>query len=102
MGIISLALPRNGTPQLSGACLAGSIRETKMSAPIVAEDLYRFRWLDHVRLTSDGDRVAYQISWPDPTSRQNQSRIVVRRLLDAEPLEPTAGLRRDRSPEWSP
>ncbi len=73
-----------------------------MPTPIVAEDLYRFRWIDHVRLTPDGERVAYQVSWPDPTSRQNQSRIVVRRLLDAEPLEPTAGLRRDRSPEWSP
>jgi dipeptidyl aminopeptidase/acylaminoacyl peptidase len=73
-----------------------------MPAPIVAEDLYRFRWLDHIRLTRDGERVAYQIGWADPTSRQNQSRIVVRRLLDPEPLEPTAGPRRDHSPEWSP
>jgi dipeptidyl aminopeptidase/acylaminoacyl peptidase/pSer/pThr/pTyr-binding forkhead associated (FHA) protein len=73
-----------------------------MPAPIVAEDLYLFRWLDHVRLTRDGERVAYQISWPDWASRQNQSRIVVRRLLDPEPLEPTAGPRRDHSPEWSP
>jgi dipeptidyl aminopeptidase/acylaminoacyl peptidase len=73
-----------------------------MPAPIVAEDLYRFRWLDHVRLAPNGDLVAYQVSWADPNSRQNQSRIVVRRLLDAEPVEPTAGVRRDHSPEWSP
>jgi dipeptidyl aminopeptidase/acylaminoacyl peptidase len=73
-----------------------------MGAPIGAEDLYRFRWLDHVRLSRDGDRVAYQLGWADGDSRQNRSRIVVRRLLESEPIEPTGGPRRDHSPEWSP
>jgi dipeptidyl aminopeptidase/acylaminoacyl peptidase len=73
-----------------------------MAGPIVAEDLYRFRWIDHVRLSPDGERVAYQIGSVDATARQNRSRIVVRRLLDPEPLEPTASARRDHSPEWSP
>ncbi|TMB48125.1 MAG: FHA domain-containing protein [Chloroflexi bacterium] len=73
-----------------------------MPASIVPEDLYRFRWIDHVRLSRDGERVAYQVMWPDATLRQNQSRIVVRRLLDPEPAEATAGPRRDHSPEWSP
>ena len=73
-----------------------------MPAPIGAEDLYRFRWIDHVRLSRDGERVAYQLGWADVDSRQNRSRIVVRRLLEAEPIEPTGGPRRDHSPEWSP
>ncbi len=73
-----------------------------MAGPIVAEDLYRFRWIDHVRLSRDGERVAYQVGWADAASRQNRSRIVVRRLLDPEPVEPTASARRDHSPEWSP
>jgi len=73
-----------------------------MPAPVTADDLYRFRWIDHVRLSPDGDRVAYQVGWADGGSRQNRSRIVVRRLLDPEPIELTAGARRDRSPEWSP
>ena len=73
-----------------------------MAAPITAEDLFRFRWIDHVRLSPDGERVAYQVSWADAASRQNRSRIVVRRLLDPEPVEPTAGVLRDHSPEWSP
>jgi len=73
-----------------------------MAAPITPEDLFRFRWIDHVRLSPDGERVAYQISWADAASRQNRSRIVVRRLLDPEPVEPTAGVLRDHSPEWSP
>src|SRR5882672_10577826 len=73
-----------------------------MAAPITPEDLYRFRWIDHVRLSLDGERVAYEIAWADAVSRQNRSRIVVRRVLVPEPVEPTAGVRRDHSPEWSP
>src|SRR5260221_14703015 len=73
-----------------------------MPAPIVPEDLYRFRWIDHVRLSPDGERVAYQLGWADAESRQNRSRIVVRRLLEPEPVEPTGGPRRDPSPEGSP
>jgi len=74
----------------------------RMPAPIVPEDLYRFRWIDHVRLSRDGERVAYQLSWADGEARQNRSRIVVRRLLEPEPVDATAGPRRDHSPEWSP
>src|SRR6266576_100296 len=73
-----------------------------MPAPITPEDLYRFRWIDHARLSPDGERVAYQVGWADANARQNRSRIVVRRLLDPEPVEPTAGVQRDHSPEWSP
>jgi len=73
-----------------------------MPPPITPEDLYRFRWIDHVRLSPDGERVAYQVGWADANARQNRSRIVVRRLLDPEPVEPTAGVLRDHSPEWSP
>jgi dipeptidyl aminopeptidase/acylaminoacyl peptidase len=72
-----------------------------MGGPIGAEDLYRFRWIDHVRLSRDGERVAYQVGWADLDSRQNRSRIVVRGLLEPEPIEPTGGPHRDHSPEWS-
>ena len=73
-----------------------------MPAPIGAEDIYRFRWIDHVRLSRDGERVAYQLGWADAESRQSRSRVVVRRLLEPEPIEPTGAPRRDHSPEWSP
>jgi dipeptidyl aminopeptidase/acylaminoacyl peptidase len=73
-----------------------------MAAPLTPEDLYRFRWIDHVRLSPDGERVAYQVGWADGAARQNRSRIVVRRLLDPEPVAPTGGVQRDHSPEWSP
>src|SRR2546429_9981874 len=73
-----------------------------MPAPIVPEDLFKFRWIDHVRRSPDGERVAYQLSWADGEARQNRSRIVIRRLLEPEPAEATGGARRDHSPEWSP
>lgn len=73
-----------------------------MAAPVTPDDLYRFRWIDHVRLSPDGERVAYQVTRADGATRQNRSRIVVRRLLDPEPVEPTAAVLRDHSPEWSP
>jgi dipeptidyl aminopeptidase/acylaminoacyl peptidase len=73
-----------------------------MPPPIGADDLYRFRWIDHVRLSPDGERVAYQLSWADAESRQTRSRIVVRRLLDQEPVDTATGPRRDHSHEWSP
>ncbi|MEP6752518.1 MAG: prolyl oligopeptidase family serine peptidase [Candidatus Dormiibacterota bacterium] len=73
-----------------------------MTAPIGADDLYRFRWIDHVRLSPNGERVAYQLSAPDAESRQTRSRIVIRRLLDQEPVDATGAARRDHSPEWSP
>src|ERR1700687_2023136 len=68
-----------------------------MPAPIVPEDLYRFRWIDHVRLSRDGERVAYQLSWADGEARQNRSRIVVRPLLEPEPAGATAGAAPPRS-----
>ena len=70
--------------------------------PLRPEDIYHFRWIDHVRLSPDGERVAYQLGWADQESRTNRSRVVVRRVLDPEPVEATAGPRRDHSPEWSP
>jgi len=73
-----------------------------MAAPLTFDDLYRFRWIDHVRLSPDGERVAYQVGWADASSRQNRNKIVVRRLLDPEPIGATGGAQRDHSPEWSP
>src|SRR3979411_2072584 len=73
-----------------------------MPSQLLPHDVYRFRWIDHVRLSPDAERVAYQLSWADEEARQNRSRIVIRRLLEPEPVDAPAGPRRDHSPEWSP
>ena len=73
-----------------------------MPAPITSDDLYLFRWLDHVRLDPAGERVAYQLSWADRENRENRSQILVRGLrADDRPSELTPGPY-DSAPEWSP
>ena len=73
-----------------------------MAGPLVPEDIYNFRWIDHVRLNPAADRVAYVVFRANRESRENTSRIVVRRITDAEPFEASAGTTKDHSPEWSP
>jgi dipeptidyl aminopeptidase/acylaminoacyl peptidase len=73
-----------------------------VSSPLTPEDLARFRWVDHVRLSPGGDRVAYQLSWADVEARRNRGQVVVVDLEEGSPLEVEAGSARDHSPEWSP
>ncbi len=71
--------------------------------PLIAEDLTRFRWIDHVRLSPSGDRVAYEVSWADAEARENRGRVMVASLEPGAPArELRADVRRDRAPEWSP
>ena len=71
--------------------------------PLTADDLSRFRWIDHVRLSPTGDRVAYEVTWADPEVRQNRGRIVVQATgAGGAARELRADVRRDRAPEWSP
>src|SRR5260370_10622371 len=71
--------------------------------PLIAEDLTRFCWIDHVRLSPSGDRVAYEVSWADAEARQNTGRVMVASLEPGAPArELRADVRRDRAPEGSP
>jgi dipeptidyl aminopeptidase/acylaminoacyl peptidase len=71
--------------------------------PLTPEDLVRFRWVDHVRLSPSGDRVAYQVTWADAEIRQNQGRVMVAGTQPGAPArELRADVRRDHAPEWSP
>lgn len=71
--------------------------------PVVADDIYRFHWIDHARLTRRGDRVAYVVRWADRDAVENRSRIFVRGLGDDDlALQATGGPKVDGSPEWDP
>jgi dipeptidyl aminopeptidase/acylaminoacyl peptidase len=71
--------------------------------PLTPEDLAEFRWIDHVRLSPAGDRVAYQVTWDDLEARQNRGRVMVGPVEPGAPArELRADARRDHSPEWSP
>jgi dipeptidyl aminopeptidase/acylaminoacyl peptidase len=71
--------------------------------PLTADDLMRFRWVDHVRLSPSGDHIAYEVSWGDGEARENRGRVMVGPTGgDAQARELRADARRDRAPEWSP
>ena len=71
--------------------------------PLTAEDLTSFRWVDHVRLSPSGDRVAYEVIWGDAEARQNRGRVMIGPAgTGAAARELRGDVRRDLSPEWSP
>src|SRR6266545_5038160 len=71
--------------------------------PLTADDLSRFRWVDHVRLSPSGDRVAYQLGWADTEARRNCGWVLVGPAEPGAPArEVRADARRDHAPEWSP
>jgi dipeptidyl aminopeptidase/acylaminoacyl peptidase len=71
--------------------------------PLTAEDLPRFRWIDHARLSPSADRVAYQVAWGDVEARQNRGRVMIGAAEPGAPArELRADVRRDHAPEWSP
>src|SRR5437879_7613194 len=71
--------------------------------PIAPDDLTRFRWVDHVRFSASGERVAYQMTWAALDLRQNRGRVMVGGVEPGAPArELRAAARRDHSPEWSP
>ncbi len=56
-----------------------------------------------MRLNPAGDRVAYEVWWPNAEERRNDGRIFVRGLReDDEARQVSDGPGRDRAPEWAP
>src|SRR2546423_13086992 len=72
-------------------------------APITAEDLSNFRWVDHARLSPRGDRLAYQVSWADVEARQKHRRVVVQPLEAGAEARGVVGMGgRDHPPGGAP
>jgi dipeptidyl aminopeptidase/acylaminoacyl peptidase len=71
-------------------------------SPFTADDIYRFRWIDHVRLTPGGDRIAYVVRRADRDAVDYRSQVFVRGTGADDPvLQATAGPK-DGHPEWAP
>jgi dipeptidyl aminopeptidase/acylaminoacyl peptidase len=67
------------------------------------EDVYALTSVGSPRLSPDGRRVAYVVTWIDSEANAYRSRIWVAPLDgSAEPREFTSGRRSDHSPSWSP
>lgn len=72
------------------------------ATPLRPEDLYRFRWLDHVRLSPDASRLVWQEGFADEQARENRSVLKVAAREGGEVRQLTDDGARSRSPEWSP
>jgi dipeptidyl aminopeptidase/acylaminoacyl peptidase len=72
------------------------------TSPFSAADIYKFRWIDHVRLDPAGERAAYVVRRADPDAVDYRSQVYVRGVGADDPvIQATAG-QKDDSPEWAP
>ncbi|HEX4214681.1 MAG TPA: S9 family peptidase [Candidatus Dormibacteraeota bacterium] len=72
------------------------------SQPLTPEDLHRYRWVEHPRLSADGRWVAWQERWADPEARENRAAVWVAKRDGREPRRLTDPEQTSRAPEWSP
>jgi dipeptidyl aminopeptidase/acylaminoacyl peptidase len=71
---------------------------------VVAEDLYRLRFVADPQVSPDGSQVAYVVAWVDPADHTRYRSQVM--LADFDGTNPpralTSGRHRDTAPRWSP
>ncbi len=72
------------------------------SVPFTADDIYRFRWIDHARLTPSGDRVAYVVRRADREAVDYRSQVFIRGVGPEDPVVQATAGPQDASPEWAP
>jgi dipeptidyl aminopeptidase/acylaminoacyl peptidase len=70
--------------------------------PFVPEDVLDFKILADVKLSPDGERVAYELEIIDRSKDSDASRLYVVDVDGGEPRPWTSGEHRDKSPRWSP
>lgn len=67
------------------------------------EDIHDIRAVADPRLSPDGERVAFTVSWPDKDANETRGHIWLARVDGSEPpRQLTFGPRRDAEPRWSP
>ncbi len=70
--------------------------------PVVADDLYRLRFVGDPRLSPDGTQVAFVVTTADRDTNDYRSQIWLVALEGGTPRPLTAGRYKDSSPRWSP
>lgn len=84
--------------------MAKQSRSAAGPRPAAADDLYRLRFVSDPRLSPDGSRVAYVVSWVAADDRtQYRSSLMIANADGSEvPRSLTSGRFRDSAPRWSP
>ena len=78
------------------------LKSLRVPIPFRPDDVFNFRWIDHVRLSPAADRVAYLVRHADRESVDYRSQVFIRGIgLEDPVLQATAGTQ-DGSPEWAP
>src|SRR5258707_1164070 len=72
------------------------------ATPLSPEDLFHFRWLDHVRLSPDASRVVWQEGFADEQARESRAVLKLAARDGGDVRQLTDDGARSRSPEWSP
>src|ERR1700738_2849266 len=70
--------------------------------PFIADDIYRFRWIDHARVNPAGDRVAYVVRHADRAAVDYRSQVFLRGVVEHAPVIQAPAGPRDDSQEWAP
>ena len=68
---------------------------------LIPEDLLRFRWLDELALSPDGERIAYTIRRPDVGSNGYITHLYIRSLADGSTQRVTSGNCQVSSITWN-
>jgi dipeptidyl aminopeptidase/acylaminoacyl peptidase len=71
-------------------------------SPFSSDDIYNFRWIDHVRLDPAGERVAYVVRKADREAVDYRSNVYLHGLAADDPVIQATGGPKDDSPEWAP
>ena len=70
--------------------------------PVTPDDLYLLKTVFDPRLSPDGKRVAYVVSWADKKSDETHMSVYVAPANGRGPAQRFAHGKRDHSPRWSP
>lgn len=71
-------------------------------AAVTPDDIYRFRWVDHVRLSGAGDRLAYVVRQADRDDVDYRSSVYVRGVAAGAQVSRVTAGPADGHPEWAP
>ena len=70
--------------------------------PLTADDIFNFHWVDHVRLSPTGDRVAYVVRNADRGDVDYRSSVYVRGVGASGTVSKVTPGPKDAHPEWAP
>src|SRR5258708_14648392 len=71
---------------------------------VVADDLFRLRFVADPQISPDGTQVAYVVAWVDPADHTRYRSQLMLAQFDggSAPRALTSGHHRDTAPRWSP